>query len=282
MNWRKTKGERRETKDGESLIKPSSFVLRTSSFANTHSAFNEPLALTALLLIYSNGTALIRKRDHEPERTYLYANPIMLLGLLLYASKREDGLEAVGLGKHKAISSTLKGLGLGGLLSIVPLIFFHKPVLLDTPLEYGPVANMTGKELAKDISLRVLVNIAFMEELAFRGLLYDSLRTRFSEKAAIIGSAAAFAGWHFAVTYASVKQTNMADSVRLPRFLRPFMLPIATLGGMLTTGIAGAAFAMLRKHSDNLAGPIAAHWLVDGLMIGSLWRSANRSRKVAG
>jgi membrane protease YdiL (CAAX protease family) len=40
---------------------------------------------------------------------------------------------------------------------------------------------------------------------------------------------------------------------------------------MLTTGVAGVAFGMLRERTGNLAGPIVAHWVVDGLMITLLW-----------
>jgi membrane protease YdiL (CAAX protease family) len=240
----------------------------------------EPLILTALLLTYSNGlTWLAYRRGHDPERTYLFANPALLLAMLLYASKRPGNLPAVGLTQTSLPTSVLLGLGAGGLLSIVPLVFFHNPILLDTPLEYGPVAKMTRRELREDIVLRVSVNIAFMEELAFRGLLYDSFRARFSDRAAMIGSAAAFALWHFAVTYATTQQTNMAETARLPRFLQSFIQPIAVLGGMLTTGIAGLAFAYLRKRTGNLAAPIAAHWLADSLMIASLWRSSQRRKR---
>jgi membrane protease YdiL (CAAX protease family) len=239
----------------------------------------EPLILTALLLTYSNSlTWVAYRRGHEPERTYLFANPILLLAMLVYASKRPGGLSTVGLTQARLPTSVLLGLGAGGLLSIVPLVFFHNPILLDTPLEYGPVLNMTRRELLEDIALRVPINIAFMEELAFRGLLYDSLRARFSDRAAMIGSATAFALWHFAVTYATAQQTNMAETARLPRFLRLFVQPIAVVGGMFTTGIAGLAFAYLRKRTGNLAAPIAAHWLADSLMIASLWRSAQKRK----
>jgi membrane protease YdiL (CAAX protease family) len=41
---------------------------------------------------------------------------------------------------------------------------------------------------------------------------------------------------------------------------------------MLSTALAGLAFALLRKHTGNLAASVAAHWLVDSLLIVSLWR----------
>jgi membrane protease YdiL (CAAX protease family) len=237
----------------------------------------EPLLLSAFLLAYSNGlTWLAYKRGRDPERAYLFTNPLLLAAMLLYASHRPGGLSAVGLTTNALPTSSIAGLITGGLLSIIPLLFFHKPFLLDTPLEYGPVLTMTRRQLLQDIALRVVVNIAFMEELAFRGLLYDSLRTRYSNRTALFGSATVFALWHFAVTYATTKQTNLAQSARLPPFLRPYVHPLAILGGMLTTVIAGLAFASLRFRTNNLAAPIAAHWLVDSVMIVSLWGRGRR------
>lgn len=233
---------------------------------------HEPFVITVLLLAYSNGMSVLAyRRGHDPERAYLFANPAVLLAMLLYAVKRPGGLRASGMRRDGLAGSVAKGLGVGALLSIVPLLFFRKPVVLDTPLEFGPVASMSGRELLLDVAVRVPVNIALMEEMAFRGLLYDSLRVRYSERVAMLGSAVAFAGWHFAVTYVAVKQTNLAAAARLPGLLRPFVLPIAVLGGMLSTALAGVAFALLRKYTGNLAASVAAHWLVDSLLIVSLW-----------
>jgi membrane protease YdiL (CAAX protease family) len=233
------------------------------------------------LLAYSNGlTLLARKRGLDPERSFLFANPAMLLGLLAYASSRPGGLRAAGLRRERFGKSFLLGIGAGGLLSILPLAFFRNPVVLDTPLEYGPVAKMTAGDLLKDLGLRVPVNISCLEELAFRGILYDSLRERFSERAAIVGSTCAFAGWHFAVTYATAtQQTNIAGATRLPAVLRPFVPLLIVLGTMLTTGLAGGLFAYLRKRTGSLAAPVAAHWTVDALMIWALWRRAQRPKK---
>jgi len=240
----------------------------------------EPLILTALLLAYSNGlTMLATKRGRDPERSFLFANPALLLAMMAYASSRPGGLHAAGLRREGLGKSVLLGLGAGGLLSIVPLAFFRNPVLLDTPLEYGPVVTMTAGDLLKDIGLRASVNIACLEELAFRGILYDSLRVRFSERAAIVGSACAFAGWHFAVTYTTTThQTNILATTRLPAFLRPFIPVMIVLGTMLTTGMAGVLFAYLRMRTGNLAASVAAHWAVDSLMIGALWWSARRPK----
>jgi len=240
----------------------------------------EPIILSAILLAYSNGlTALARGQRKDPERTYLFANPVVLLSLLWYASRRSGGLAAVGLQGRGLGWSLLMGMATGGILSIMPLLFFNKSLLLDTPLEYGPVTTMTRRDLLKDVGLRVPINIALMEELAFRGLLYDSLRVRLSAGAATAGSAIVFACWHFSVTYETIAgQTNLADAARLPSALGPFIPAIALLGGLISTGIAGATFAYIRMRTGNLAGPVLAHWLIDALMIAALWRNARKNR----
>ena len=162
-------------------------------------------------------------------------------------------------------------MGLG--LSVPPLVFFYRPVLLDTPLEYGPVANLSRKQLFGELFVRLSVSVAAFEELAFRGLLYASLRRRLPALPSVALNAAAFAGWHYNVTATSAAETNLADAARLPRFLRPHLSALTILGGMLTTGVAGAAFGLLRERSDNLAGAIVAHWLVDAVMVAALWRN---------
>jgi hypothetical protein len=130
----------------------------------------EPFFLTILLLAYSNGMSMLAyRRGHDPERAYLFANPAMLLAMLLYAVKRPGGLRATGMRRDNLAGSVAKGLGVGALLSIVPLLFFRKPVVLDTPLEFGPISNMSGRELLLDVAIRVPVNIALMEKWLFAG-----------------------------------------------------------------------------------------------------------------
>ena len=76
----------------------------------------EPLFLTILLLAYSNGISMLAyRRGHDPERAYLFANPAVLLAMLLYALKRPGGLRATGLRRENLPGSVAKGLGVGAL-----------------------------------------------------------------------------------------------------------------------------------------------------------------------
>jgi membrane protease YdiL (CAAX protease family) len=243
----------------------------------------EPLALAALLVTYSNALAIwAETRGRFPEALFRRLNPLLIGAMLLYSSKRPGGIRATGLRVHGLAQTIGEGITSGIGLSILPLLFFRRPVLLDTPLEYGPVAKMTRRELLEEVLIRVPVSIALFEELAFRGLLYSSLRRSYSVKTSVLWSAAAFAAWHLAVTYTSAMQTNIADTLRVPErarlVVRPLVVPAAVAGGMVTTGFAGIIFALLRERRRNLLGPILAHWIVDALMIAALWERSNAVR----
>ena len=232
----------------------------------------EASLLSVALLAYSNGLTLYAlRRGTQPERFFRRVNRPFLLAMLLYAAWRPGGLRAVGFKREELGKSVLGGLALGGALSGPPLLFFFRPFLLDTPLEYGPITRMTRRELLVDVLLDVPIGIALLEELAHRGLLYSALLKMGGERVAIVGSAVGFAGWHFMVTATSAAESNLSSAFCLPRFLRPYVQPLAVAGGMLSTGVAGLLFGLLRARTGNLAAPIVAHWLVDGVMIAALW-----------
>lgn len=246
-------------------------MIRNSTKSNKPD-LREALALGALFFAYSNGLALWGvRRGYLPEALFRQLNPALVAAMLVYAASRRGGLEAVGVRNEGLRGSVLGGAGLGLALSLPPLFFFHKPFLLDTPLEYGPISQMARREMLVDVLFRVPLGIAVLEELAFRGLLQASLRRELSPGAAIVGSAAGFAAWHLTVTATSAAASNIGTAARLPLFIKPYIQPLAVLGGMLTTGIAGILFGALRERTGNLAGPIIAHWIVDGLMIAALW-----------
>lgn len=233
----------------------------------------EAVILAALLLAYSNGIALwALHKGRFQDTLFGRLNPVVVALLLLYAGRRRGGLKAIGLKGNRLGRSLLGGAVLGGALSVLPLIFFHRSMLLDRPLEYGPVVGLTRRELLTEVLVRLPVGVAGLEEVAFRGLLYDALRREMPAPTAMAISSAAFAGWHITVTATTTAQTNLAGSARLPDFLKPHLQPLAVLGGMLSTGLAGATFAFLRERTGNLAGAMLAHWLVDSIMIVSLWR----------
>jgi membrane protease YdiL (CAAX protease family) len=237
------------------------------------SSDREALALIALAFAYSNLLPWwATRRGLNPEMMFRRVNSWLVLLMLAYTARRSGALQRVGLRRRGLAKSVLGGTLTGLGLSIPPLIFFYRPILLDTPLEYGPIHGMSRRDLLQDLFVGVPLKIALLEEWLFRGLIFSALRRNHSLAVSLAGASAAFAGWHFSVTYTTAAQTNLSTAARLPRFLKPFVLPLAVLGGMLSTGLAGVALGLVRERTGNLAGPIIAHWLVDGIMIYALWR----------
>jgi len=99
------------------------------------------------------------------------------------------------------------------------------------------------------------------EELAFRGVLWGQLHTRWSTRVATIVSSLLFGIWHalpalrFADSNESV--TTVGDGTG------------STIGTVivtvLLTGLGGAVLCELRRRSDSLLAPIGLHWAINGL-----------------
>ena len=179
----------------------------------------EAAFIGAALLAYSNGLTIWAERHGTlPDGFFQKLNPLVVCSMLLYAWLRPGRLASVGLQRKGLGKSLAGGVGMGLALSAPPLFFFHKPLVLDSPLEYGPIAIRTRRQVLTDILVWTPVGTAILEELGFRGLLYSALRRRFSAKATIALSSLAFAGWHYKVTATSVAQSNLTDTARLPRF----------------------------------------------------------------
>jgi membrane protease YdiL (CAAX protease family) len=104
---------------------------------------------------------------------------------------------------------------------------------------------------------------ALSEEIAFRGLLQGRLRAAFGPRAAILISALAFAAWHAVVNARTLMEVNLGQYSGLAG--------LAYLGQGMAVLVGGLAFGLLRERSDNLAGCVLAHWIVDVLLIGGLY-----------
>lgn len=239
-------------------------------------SLRKPLIVSGVLVAYSNlGAVLANALGWSAELTFRYVNPLFLFVLIPYTAKQTGGLKGAGLHKKRLWTSAAWGVPVGAGLAAISIFFFANPLVSDKPLQYGPIAEMSKGELALDLLVRVPVSIAFFEELAFRGLLYGMLRRRLSMWKAIGISAAAFGLWHVGVTAISVMHTSVKTANNLPDWFQGWVVPVGALGGALVTGLAGVAFGLLRERTGNLAGPVVAHWLADGLMIGAQWWIAN-------
>src|SRR5689334_1143068 len=168
-------------------------------------ARREAVILTLVALGYSNGLAILAmQRGRVADQAYRWTNPVFLLALLITLARvrrtsvrrllRESGVQRAGW--PVALSG---GLVLGGVLAAPALIFFARPLVLDSPLEYGPIGGLSRRAFWMRVLVELPVGVALFEELLFRGLLWQAWARAASEPVAWAASSAVFAGWHCAV-----------------------------------------------------------------------------------
>ena len=49
--------------------------------------------------------------------------------------------------------------------------------------------------------------------------------------------------------------------------MRPAIVVLSVLGGVLATAAAGILFSALRRHTGGILGPVLAHWLINSLAL---------------
>ena len=252
----------------------------SSATAAIRAARREAVILTVVALGYSNGLAILAmRRGRIADQAYRWTNPVFLLALLVTLARvrrtsvrrllRESGVQRAGW--PVALGG---GVLLGGVLAAPALVFFARPLVLDAPLEYGPIGDLSRRAFWVRVLVELPVGVALFEELLFRGLLWAAWAHATSPPVAWGASSAAFAGWHCAVGVDTMRRTNIgAAATRLPRPLRRHANTLGVLGGMLSPGVAGFLLGWLRTRGrGNLLGPALAHWIADALIVAALRR----------
>jgi membrane protease YdiL (CAAX protease family) len=253
---------------------------QVSSPVAQRAARREAVILTLAALGYSNGLAVLAmRRGRVADQAYRWTNPVFLLALLVTLARvrhtsvrrllREAGVQRAGW--PVAVGG---GIVLGGVLAAPALVFFARPLVLDSPLEYGPIGGLSRRAFWVRVLVELPVGVALFEELLFRGLLWETWAHAASEPMAWGASSAVFAGWHCAVGVDTMRRTNIgAAATPLPRPLRRHAHTLGVLGGMLSTGVAGILLGWLRTRArGNLLGPALAHWIADALIVAALRR----------
>ena len=126
--------------------------------------------------------------------------------------------------------------------------------------------GMTADALARHVAFFLPLGAVVPEELAFRGTLLGALLRRGGVRAAVAGSAAAFALWHGSVVLVTVADTTLGPP-------SPLFLP-AALAAVLILVAGGAIMAVLRIATGSLASTMAAHWVFNAVILVGLWRAS--------
>jgi membrane protease YdiL (CAAX protease family) len=109
-----------------------------------------------------------------------------------------------------------------------------------------------------ELALRIPVGTALCEEVLFRSALLAGFERHSSRRAAIVISSALFGLWHVLPTL-EARRAN-ADQATMNAEADPRLLVLGTIGA---TGIAGFAFATLRRRTGSVVAAVIAHSAVN-------------------
>ena len=246
------------------------------------------LALAAYLLAHANGLFLQQRasRHEAPTPSGVGQTIGLLLGFLAALLLDRHGTLAYALGPANdapagdapgaapGLTKRLtvewgKGTVWGLLLSVIPICFFLRPVILARPVEHPTYSNLTVWTWLRLVLVEIPFLTALPEEAAWRGALEPRLAAHLGPWRGAIWSNAAFGLAHFAVTRAN--SGIVGQGALFPRWL-------LILGGMAATAVGGGVFSLVRAQTGSLVGAIAAHWAVNATMSTALYLRGRRSR----
>jgi uncharacterized protein len=170
--------------------------------------------------------------------------------------------ESLGLRLPGATRGVVIGVLAAGLTALAGVTVLRlAPSLIGGPVDYLPLARVSGDDLARHIALFLPLGTALPEEIAFRGTLLGGLVGRYSVRAAVTVSALAFALWHLTVVWVTLGDTIIPVVLVIP----------AAAGALVAVFAGGIALAGLRIATGTLASSIAAHWTFNAVLLIGLW-----------
>jgi membrane protease YdiL (CAAX protease family) len=188
---------------------------------------------------------------------------IGIAGLALLA--RADGLsrEDWGLGPVTG-RAALAAIACAAVIALGMLVGTQLPGI-DEAYRDERVVGMGAGGVAFAALVRVPLGTAFLEEMAFRGVLLAMLMRRYGLVRGVAGSCVAFGVWHLIPALGLASGNAALGSVLGPHVL------VSAGAGMLAAGLVGALLCLLRLRYDHLVVPWAVHATANSLAYLLAW-----------
>jgi membrane protease YdiL (CAAX protease family) len=218
-------------------------------------------ALTVTLLLYSNldAWAAIRREKREATRnggrvatSFNARHGLMALACLGWASCEGLSASDLGLQRRGLWHSLGWGLALGAVASAIIRAFFAVPLVFNRAVTHPEVFILSRARLLGLLFVQLVIGTAFLEEVAFRGLLHAKLERLFGTRRALLLGSAVFAAWHAVIAAYNLRRTNLPRSV-VPGLYAAVMALLFAIGWLL---------GLLRIATGHTGGGILAHWLM--------------------
>lgn len=205
-----------------------------------------PVILTVGVLLASN----IFSNRLLPTWAYVPWN-VAATGLLLLLARRVDHLRRIDLG----LANVGRGLRTGTMLMTAVLAVYVVAWVI--PATRGlfndrRVGDRTLPELLYEVVIRIPLGTVLLEEVAFRGVLLGQLSRRLRLRTALFVSALLFGLWHVLPAWAINTVNPVLRGAGVSR-------PIAILGAVASTTVAGLFMGWVRLRARSLLAPMLLH-----------------------
>ena len=215
-----------------------------------------PVAFALLLVAYNNLLFGLPGDLAWPSAWIFYPRAVLLpLAAIVWAVRVQGfSLAELGITARNLLPSAAVGLAAALAIAVPAVLYFLFPIgVPGGSIDYENFANDSVGEFAFWVAVRYPVHAVVFEEVLFRGVLLALAVRSFGATRAIVLTAATFAGWHVIVNDQTIGASNAADNAAFFVF--------AQVGSLVALFVGGLIFAVMRRRTGNLAGPIIFHWL---------------------
>jgi membrane protease YdiL (CAAX protease family) len=190
--------------------------------------------------------------------------------VLLLAAGRSSGLSWDDLG----MARTTAGRGARWALVAATVVALGYVIVAVTPL-HVLLQDSRFDDGWPDALWRAAVTVplgtVLWEEIAFRGVLWSQLRSRWSATWATAGSSLLFGFWHTLPALRFAETNGGAESVASGTVVVIGTVVVT----MVVTGAAGVLLCEMRRRSDSLLAPIGLHWAANAFGVLAVAAVAN-------
>jgi uncharacterized protein len=188
--------------------------------------------------------------------------------LLIVLARRVDHLLRIDIG----IANVKHGLKMGAILMAAVLAVYLASWAI--PATHGlfkdrRVGERSTAEMLYEVLVRIPFGTVLLEEVAFRGVLLGQLGSRLHWRVGLLVSSVLFGLWHVLPAWAINTVNPVLRSSGMSR-------PLAVLGAVLSTGVAGLFMGWIRIRARSLLAPIMLHIATNSFGFAIAWLVVRR------
>jgi uncharacterized protein len=222
-----------------------------------------PVGLTVGVLVVSN----VVSNRLLPGWAYVPWNTSVAV-LLIVLARRVDHLLRIDIG----IANVRHGLKIGAILMAAVLAVYM--VSWAVPATNGlfkdrRVGERSAVAMLYEVFIRIPLGTVLLEEVAFRGVLLGQLGSRLHWRVGLLVSSLFFGLWHVLPAWAIHTVNPVLRSSGVSR-------PLAVLGAVLSTGVAGLFMGWVRIRARSLLAPVMLHIATNSFGFAIAWLVVRR------